>query len=86
MPTAPAEYRRIADELTAQIRAGDLTPGSKLPSTAELAEQYEVSVATAYRAVSLLHDRDLVVGQPGRGVYVADSERDRDRQTPHDRL
>ena len=72
MPTAPAEYRRIADELTAQIRAGDLAPGSKLPSTAELAEQYGVSVATAYRAVSLLHDRDLVVGQPGRGVFVAD--------------
>ncbi|MEV4659801.1 HTH domain-containing protein [Micromonospora sp. NPDC049301] len=36
-----------------------------------LADQFSVSVATAYRAVSLLHDRDLVVGQPGRGVYVA---------------
>src|SRR3954447_14096511 len=72
MPTAPAEYRRIADELTAQIREGRLTPGTKLPSTAALAGQYGVSVATAYRAVSLLHDRDLVVGRPGRGVYVAD--------------
>ncbi len=71
MPTAPAEYRRIADELTAQIRAGELPPGTKLPSTAELADRYSVSVATAYRAVSLLHDRELVVGQPGRGVYVA---------------
>ena len=71
MPTAPAEYRRIADELTRQIREGELAPGAKLPSTTELADQYGVSAATAYRAVSLLHDRDLVVGQPGRGVYVA---------------
>lgn len=71
MPSAPAEYRRIADELTTKIKDGELAPGTKLPSTSELADQFSVSVATAYRAVSLLHDRDLVVGQPGRGVYVA---------------
>jgi DNA-binding GntR family transcriptional regulator len=71
MPSAPAEYRRIADDLTAQIKSGALAPGTKLPSTTELAEKYEASVGTAYRAVSLLHDRDLVMGQPGRGVYVA---------------
>ncbi|MBW4702814.1 MULTISPECIES: winged helix-turn-helix domain-containing protein [Actinomycetes] len=74
MPSAPAEYRRIADTLTTKIKSGELTPGTKLPSTSELAEQFDVSVATAYRAVSLLHDRDLVVGQPGRGVYVTGSK------------
>lgn len=72
MPSAPAEYRRIADDLTAKIKSGELTPGAKLPSTTQLADQFGVSVATAYRAVSLLHDRDLVIGQPGRGVYVAE--------------
>lgn len=71
MPSAPAEYRRIADAITQRIRSGELAPGVKLPSTTALAAEYDVSVATAYRAVSLLHDRDLVVGQPGRGVYVA---------------
>ncbi|MGW3791288.1 winged helix-turn-helix domain-containing protein [Micromonospora arida] len=71
MPSAPAEYRRIADELTTKIKNGELAPGTKLPSTSELADQFAVSPATAYRAMSLLHDRDLVVGQPGRGVYVA---------------
>ena len=70
MPSAPAEYRRIADDLATKMKSGELTPGTKLPSTSELADQYGVSVATAYRAVSLLHDRELVVGQPGRGVYV----------------
>lgn len=71
MPSAPAEYRRIADALTTMIKSGELAPGAKLPSTSELADQFGVSVATAYRAVSLLHDRDLVMGQPGKGVYVA---------------
>ncbi|MFY1696973.1 MULTISPECIES: winged helix-turn-helix domain-containing protein [unclassified Solwaraspora] len=72
MPSAPADYRRIADELTAKIKSGELPPGTKLPSTAQLADQYDVSPATVYRAVSLLHDRDLVVGHSGRGVYVAE--------------
>lgn len=70
MPTAPAEYRRIADEITAKIKSGELPNGTKLPSTSELADQFEVSVATAYRAVSILHERNLVRGQQGRGVYV----------------
>ncbi|WP_123606562.1 winged helix-turn-helix domain-containing protein [Micromonospora sp. Llam0] len=72
MPSAPANYRRIADELTAKIKSGELPPGAKLPSTAQLADQYDVSPATVYRAVSLLHDRALVVGHSGRGVYVAE--------------
>ncbi|GAB3985702.1 winged helix-turn-helix domain-containing protein [Plantactinospora veratri] len=74
MPSAPADYRRIADEITAKIKSGELPPGTKLPSTSKLADEYDVSPATAYRAVSLLHDRDLVIGQPGRGVYVAGKE------------
>lgn len=72
MPSAPADYRRIADELTEKIKSGELPPGTKLPSTSQLADQYDVSPATVYRAVSLLHDRDLVVGHSGRGVYVAE--------------
>jgi GntR family transcriptional regulator len=71
MPSTQPDYRRIANEITEQIKSGELAPGTKLPSTSKLAEQYGVSVTTAYRAVSLLHDRDVVVGQPGRGVYVA---------------
>ncbi|MFC4107146.1 GntR family transcriptional regulator [Micromonospora zhanjiangensis] len=74
MPSSKPDFRRIADEITAQIKSGELAPGAKLPSTSKLADQYGVSVTTAYRAVSLLHDRDLVLGQPGRGVYVAEKD------------
>lgn len=73
MPVAKADYRRIADAITEKIKSGALSPGEKLPSTAKLAEEYGVSPATVYRAVSLLHDRDLVMGHPGKGVFVAEA-------------
>ena len=71
MSTDEAPFRRIANELTAKIRSGELAPGAKLPSIRELAAAYDVSTGTASRAMVLLHDRELVIGQPGRGVYVA---------------
>jgi GntR family transcriptional regulator len=72
MPTAPAPFREIANAFAAKIKSGELKPGEKLPSTREIADMYGVSMNTAYRAMSLLHDRDLIIGQPGRGTYVAD--------------
>jgi DNA-binding GntR family transcriptional regulator len=75
MPTAPPLYLEIADKITAAIRSGDLRPGAILPSTTELADQYGVSTATAYRAVKLLHERGLVLGRRGKGVYVAEHPR-----------
>ncbi|MEV4660577.1 GntR family transcriptional regulator [Micromonospora echinofusca] len=46
--------------------------GDKLPSTRELAATYQVHMNTAPRALSLLHDRELITGHPGRGTYVAE--------------
>ena len=72
MPTAPAPYKVIANDFTAKIKSGELKPGDKLPSTSQIADMYRVSVNTAYRAMSLLHDRELITGQPGRGTFVAE--------------
>lgn len=72
MPTAPAPYRQIANDLAEKIRSGELKPGDKLPSNREIAETYGVHINTASRAMALLHDRELITGQPGRGTYVAD--------------
>lgn len=71
MPYEQAEYRRIANLITESIRSGELKPGDKLPSTAELADTHHVSWATINRAFGLLHDRGLVVGRQGKGIYVA---------------
>jgi DNA-binding GntR family transcriptional regulator len=74
MPTERVDYRRIANEISEKIKSGELTPGSKLPSTRELAEQYGVHISTINRVMTLLKDRELVEGQPGKGVYVAEAE------------
>lgn len=71
MSTAKSEFRRIADEIAERIKSGELPPGTKLPTIAEIAEQNGVSAATAYRAVALLHDRELIRGYQGKGVFVA---------------
>lgn len=70
--TAEPSFRRIVNEIAEKIKNGELVPGDKLPSTSKLADQYGVSTGTVYRALSLLHDRELIIGQPGRGTYVAD--------------
>ncbi|MFG3639059.1 GntR family transcriptional regulator [Micromonospora sp. NPDC047762] len=68
----PMSSRQIADDLTERIRAGEYPPGSRLPTLRELAGLYSVSVSSIQRAQELVKDRGLVLGSPGRGVYVAD--------------
>ncbi|HEX6969183.1 MAG TPA: winged helix-turn-helix domain-containing protein [Micromonosporaceae bacterium] len=74
MPRAEAPFRRIANDFTEKIKSGELPPGAKLPSIREISEAYGVSTGTVDRALSLLHDRNLVVGHPGRGVYVREPD------------
>jgi DNA-binding GntR family transcriptional regulator len=74
--TVKMTYRQIANDLAQRIRNGEYPPGYELPSYAQLAELYSVSTATASRAYGLLHDRGLIVGSPGRGVFVADQPSD----------
>jgi DNA-binding GntR family transcriptional regulator len=63
-------YREIADDLAARISAGELKPGDRMPTTDEVAAEFGVSEATAYRGLSLLVDRGLVRGEQGRARYV----------------
>lgn len=71
MPT----YREIADAIAAKIRAGaeGYTPGARLPTTKQIGAEYGASEATAYRALSILTDRRLIRGEPGRARFVVDN-------------
>jgi GntR family transcriptional regulator len=66
----PMSYRGIADDMAKRIRAGEWPVGVRLPTTEEIATEYGVSEATAYRAASILVDRGLITGTPGRGRFV----------------
>ncbi|MEU5554090.1 GntR family transcriptional regulator [Micromonospora sp. NPDC047793] len=77
-PSQPAEpvYRRIMRDLEAAIERGDLKPGEKIPSTAELREQYACAAHTVRQALSRLQERGILQGHQGRGVYVAETGTD----------
>ncbi|MFD6297861.1 GntR family transcriptional regulator [Streptomyces sp. NPDC060235] len=63
-------YSRIASHYRDLIRSGDLAPGDLLPSIKALATHWNVSTATADRAMKLLRDEQLVQGIPGVGTEV----------------
>lgn len=75
-PAAPTEdehsapYRRIAADLRGAIRIGALKPGDPLPTVVELGERYDVSPATAHRALALLAHGGEVAVSRGRRATV----------------
>jgi GntR family transcriptional regulator len=50
--------------------SGALAAGTQLPSTPQLADQYECATATVQGAIKLLKDEGFLRGQPGKGVFV----------------
>lgn len=67
--TAPA-YQRIADGIRRQITDGDLSPGDRLPTAAEMAKQWRVSGAVVTQALGTLKAEGLLESQPARGTFV----------------
>jgi GntR family transcriptional regulator len=65
----------LLDDLLKKIKNGTYPPGSQLPSGRALADTYDVSQSTISRAVARLREQGVLVGRPGRGVFVAESIR-----------
>jgi GntR family transcriptional regulator len=63
-------YREVADELRADIQAGEFPPGSTLPKLTELMARYEVAKETASKAVHQLVAEGLVEAVRKRGTVV----------------
>lgn len=64
-------YKQIINILNEQIENGELNPGDKLPSEAELMERYQVSRITIRSAISELEEDGLVVRSRGKGTFIA---------------
>ncbi|TYB69778.1 GntR family transcriptional regulator [Nonomuraea sp. PA05] len=62
--------REVARELRQAIEAGELLPGSLLPSERELVAKYQISSGTVNKVIALLKSTGLVVSEVGRGVFV----------------
>src|SRR4051812_13124622 len=64
------DFRALADALAADIAAGRLRPGDRLPTQRRFARDRGVAVSTASRVYGELVRRGLAVGEVGRGTYV----------------
>src|SRR5690348_8762182 len=69
------DYRRVADAVAADIAAGRLRPGDRLPPQRTFARRRGIAASTAARVYRELGRRGLVVGEVGRGTFVLAAER-----------
>jgi DNA-binding GntR family transcriptional regulator len=69
---ATAKWVWVADRIREQIGSGELAPGAKLPSMAQLRRDYGVSEMVVRNAMIALKTEGLIYGVPGVGVYVTE--------------
>lgn len=63
-------YHQLAEEISAQVRAGTYAPGKKIPSEHELAAQYQIGRPTVRQATDTLIRRGMLVRRRGSGTFV----------------
>lgn len=61
---------QVSADLARRVGAGEWEPGAALPTYAQLADEYDVSVSTVNRAIAALRQRGVVVGVQGYGVFA----------------
>lgn len=71
MPEQPP-YLRIADELRQRIAEHEWEPGDRLPSRAQIGQEYGVGDNVVRRAQELLISQGVLEGRAGSGTYVAE--------------
>ena len=73
-PSAPLQTDRLSDRLAtrliAQIDAGELRPGDRLPTEAQLAATHGVSRSVVREAVHQMKSHGLLRSRQGSGVFV----------------
>lgn len=69
----PAEYERVYAGVVRKItgRAEGYHPGDRLPTIAQLADEYDVSQTTTKTALTLLGRDGWTRGVQGKGTFVA---------------
>jgi len=64
-------YVQIKEDILAQIRSGQLSPDSVVPSEWELAQKYDVSRMTSRAALTELTQEGYLYRVQGKGTFVA---------------
>jgi GntR family transcriptional regulator len=61
---------QVSGDLRRRIRAGEFTPGDRLPAETTLATEYEVGPVTVRQALTALRTEGLIEERHGRGTFV----------------
>lgn len=72
MSSSRSKTQQIIRAIEAEIAAGTLKPGDRIPSARELKESYGTSGTPVRDAINNLKARGLLVGEAGVGVFVAE--------------
>ena len=64
-------YQQIVQHIRAQILAGDVQVGDKVPTQHEMAKAYDVSLITVKKALAELTREGILFSRVGKGTYVA---------------
>ncbi|MCR5546336.1 MAG: GntR family transcriptional regulator [Lachnospiraceae bacterium] len=66
-------YLQVIDDIKSRILAGEICPGEKLPSSRELALQYDINPNTAARIYTEMERMGLSYTKRGIGTFVAEN-------------
>jgi len=79
-------YQQLAQQIREAIARGELESDAELPSVRQLSSELVVNPNTVARAYRELEREGLLVGRPGRGIYVARPRHDLTRSARDQRL
>lgn len=68
--SAKPMYQKIKDDLLHQIQGKLLVPGSRIPTEAQLMQQYQVSRITVSKALNELKSEGIIERYPSKGSFV----------------
>ncbi|MGQ0480009.1 MAG: winged helix-turn-helix domain-containing protein [Pseudonocardia sp.] len=84
--TGRPKYLELAQTLRRAIASGQYPVGGELPSTSRLTESFGVSTTVVRGAIRELRGEGLVIGQPGKAVYVRATPDERPAASVEDQL
>lgn len=64
-------YRQVRQLMTKSLEAGEWRPGDAIPSEAELAARFNVSLGTVRKAIDEMVAENLLIRRQGKGTFVA---------------